>query len=105
MNKKEFNIPPHLLDAIRSYPTTRKVLHCGKSFQISPFEIYAICPVCREKIKVRSFTAFTEIEDVFDAVFEWMMSSDTSQLVKERQKTIENEARDSIESCGNRNRE
>jgi hypothetical protein len=43
---------------------------------VSPFAIYARCPKCREELKVRAHSGGLEIEDVFDAVFQWMASSD-----------------------------
>ena len=61
-----------LLEAIRSFPVRREVEHCGGRFSVSPFDFYADCPGCGQRIKVRSFTAGGEIEDLFDAVFEWM---------------------------------
>ncbi len=39
---------------------------------MSPFAIYAACPSCGTRLKVRSFASAPELEDVFDAVFTWM---------------------------------
>jgi hypothetical protein len=63
------------VDAIRGFPVERRVPHCGGTFAVSPFAIYGTCPVCGERFKLRSFAAVTEVEDVFDAVFEWMSRS------------------------------
>jgi len=60
------------LQAIRSFPTQREVEHCGAKIVLSPFDFYATCPHCGTRLKVRSFSAHPEIEDLFDAVFEWM---------------------------------
>jgi hypothetical protein len=61
-----------LLEAIRSFPAEREVEHCGVRFKTSPFEFYAECPPCGTRMKLRSFSGVGEIEDLFDAVFEWM---------------------------------
>jgi hypothetical protein len=55
---------------------------------VSPFDIYAKCPECQSKIKVRSFSATTEIENVFDAVFEWIDRPEALNLVSDRQRTL-----------------
>jgi len=57
------------IDTIRTFPTSREVSHCGETFSVSPFDIYAPCPVCGKRIKVRSFSAHLETEDLFDAFF------------------------------------
>lgn len=61
-----------LIEAIRTFPVEREVEHCGARFLAAPFDIYADCPRCGTRVKVRSFSGVGEIEDVFDAVFEWM---------------------------------
>lgn len=76
--RTELRLPSELLDAIRSLPATREVVHCQTRFQIPVFATYGACPMCGEQFKVRSFSGETEIEDVFDAVFEWMSSPKTS---------------------------
>jgi hypothetical protein len=98
MKKDEFaniDIPAELLEAIKSFPLRRKVEHCGKTFLVPPFDIYATCPQCMTRIKVRSFSAQTEIEDVFDAVFEWVSQLDALMLMQARQKNIKEDANDS----------
>jgi hypothetical protein len=81
-------VPPGLLEAIASFPLQRQVTHCGATFFVSPFEIYAECPRCHGRIKVRSFTAVAELEDVFDAVFEWMSHDGAADLVRRRQAVL-----------------
>lgn len=60
----ELDVMPQLLEAIAPFPLKREVSHCGTVFAVSSFDIYATCPVCKARIKVRSFTSNTEIEDV-----------------------------------------
>ena len=81
-------IPGELVEAIRSFPTERIVEHCGATWSVSPFDIYANCPHCGERLKVRSFSGCVEIEDVFDAVFEWMNQAGVDELVRQRRETI-----------------
>jgi transcription elongation factor Elf1 len=57
-------------------------------FFVSPFDIYATCPHCGQRLKVRSFSGTTEVEDVFDAVFEWMLHGDGAGLARRRQEAI-----------------
>lgn len=79
------------MEAIRSFPTERVVEHCGKSAVISPFAIYYRCAECDKDVKVRSFAANPELEDVFDAVFEWMTSPEAARVAEERREAIEAE--------------
>jgi hypothetical protein len=81
-------IPPRLITAIESFPLEREVSHCGERFSASPFDIYAECPKCGARLKVRSFSGVTEIEDVFDAVFSWMTQPGASELIRRRQQAI-----------------
>jgi hypothetical protein len=83
------DVPSSLIDAIRSFPLEREVEHCGSKFVVSPFDIYATCPRCSSRLKLRSFSAVPEIEDVFDAVFEWMLQPGARELVNPRQQDIE----------------
>ena len=81
-------VAPDLLDAIRSLPVARDVEHCGVRFEVSPFAIYATCPRCGERVKVRAFSAGAEVEDVFDAVFEWMNRPGAAQVAESRRTLI-----------------
>jgi hypothetical protein len=87
-------ISQRLIDEIRSFPLKRSVQHCDRTFFVSPFAIYATCPQCAASLKVRSFSGETEIEDVFDAVFEWMTQPGALPLVQERQEVIIQDADD-----------
>jgi hypothetical protein len=78
-----------LVQAIRAFPVQREAQHCGVAFAVDPFAFYADCPACRARIKVRSFSGCTEIEDVFDAVFEWMSRPGAKEAAQRRQKVLE----------------
>jgi len=82
------DISPELIEAIRSFPVERETEHCNQKFQVSPFDFYATCPQCGTRFKLRSFSAVTEIEDVFDAVFEWMNEPAASVAAERRRAEI-----------------
>jgi hypothetical protein len=90
--KPAVDVPPGLVDSLKSFPLQREVTHCGKTFTAPPFDFYADCPRCGARIKVRSFSAGDEIEDVFDAVFEWMNQPGAEEVVRQRQKAIQEDA-------------
>lgn len=81
-------VPQDLLDAIAAVPTARTVSHCGSEFSAPPFDIYATCPVCRARVKVRSFAGAAEVEDVFDAVLAWMLQPGAEDAIRNRQAAI-----------------
>ena len=85
-------VPSDLIESIRSFPGERIVEHCGARWTVSPFDIYATCPHCGAPIKVRSFSGCPEIEDVFDAVFEWMNQPGAEELVRQRRQAIAEDA-------------
>ncbi len=85
------DIPTDLIDAIRIFPLEREVDHCGTRFSVSPIDTYAQCPRCGARVKVRAFSATTEIEDVFDAVFEWMNRPNAEGLATHRRREIEDD--------------
>jgi hypothetical protein len=84
----DVSVPPELLDAIHSLPTSRTVSHCGAEFAAPPFDIYATCPTCGAKVKVRSFAGTAEVEDVFDAVLAWMLQPGAEEVARRRQAVI-----------------
>jgi hypothetical protein len=86
------DVTPELLEAIASFPLAREVSHCGSTFTVSPFDIYATCPVCGDRLKVRSFAAVPELEDVFDAVFAWMNQPGADEIARRRQQVIADDA-------------
>jgi hypothetical protein len=87
-NTTPIDLTPELLEAITALPLHRDVSHCDTSFRVSPFDFYATCPTCGTRIKVRSFSANPELEDVFDAVFAWMSQPGAAELVRERLQAI-----------------
>jgi hypothetical protein len=87
--RRNLEIPWELVEAIKAFPLRREVAHCGKTFTVAPFEFYADCPECGRRIKVRACSGVTEIEEVFDAVFEWMNQPQARELAQNRQQIIE----------------
>jgi hypothetical protein len=84
LKHQSLDISEDLLNSIRSFPAEREIEHCGVRIGISPFAFYAECPRCGTRIKVRSFAAGPEIEDVFEAVFEWMNRPDAQKVADQR---------------------
>ena len=80
-----------LLETIRDFPVERKVEHCGAEFAAAPFDFYAECPRCGTRLKLRSFSATLEIEDVFDALFEWMNQPGALESARRRQMALAEE--------------
>ncbi len=72
-----------LIESIRSFPVERDVEHCGTRFVAPPFDLYADCPQCGTRIKVRSFSGMGEVEDVF----EWM-NQPTAEVMAERRRAV-----------------
>lgn len=90
-SRDDLGISGDLLNAIRAFPTEREVEHCGTRIKISPFDFYTACPHCGARLKVRSVSAIPEIEDVFDAVFEWLNDPKAGALAEQRRQAIEAE--------------
>lgn len=84
----KIDIPGGLADAIRDFPVERVVEHCSRRFAAGPFDWYARCPECGVEIKLRGFSAQDEIEDVFDAVFEWMNDPRARKAAQRRQDAL-----------------
>jgi len=87
-SSEDIEIPWKLIEGIKAFPLQREVEHCGGVFTTSPFDIYAECPHCGTRIKVRAFSGVTEMEEVFDAVFEWMNQAGAEEFVKRRREEI-----------------
>src|SRR5437763_15599444 len=88
MTPKDIHVSPELIDAINTFPVRREVRHCDTTFSANPFEISVRCPRCGVELKLRSFAAVAELEDVFDAVFEWMNKPGAAEMVKQRRQSI-----------------
>jgi hypothetical protein len=84
----EPDVPPGLLDAIASLPVRRDVRHCGTTFPAGPLDLYATCPVCGTRLKVRGFSGNPEVEDVFDAVLTWLLQPGAAAAARERQAAL-----------------
>jgi hypothetical protein len=87
-NPPSLDIGIDLIEAIRAFPVRREIEHCGTRIAVDPFEFYATCPQCGTRFKVRSFGATTEIEDIFDAVFEWMNQEGAQEVVDHRRAAL-----------------
>jgi predicted nucleic acid-binding Zn-ribbon protein len=87
--KPQQQIPPDMIGSIAGFPLHREVRHCGQVFQVSSLDLYTSCPNCGARIKVRSFSGGVELEDVFGAVFAWMSQPGAEELVRSRQRVIE----------------
>ena len=73
------------LDEIERFPIARQFEHCGRAIAVSPFDIYATCPVCSARVKLRAFGGIgTEIQDVFDAGFHWMLQPGADAVAQQR---------------------
>ena len=81
-------ISHELIEAIRTFPVVRETEHCNLKFKVSPFDIYATCPQCGTRLKLRSFSGVSELEDVFDAVFEWMNDPKACNFAEQRRAAI-----------------
>jgi len=88
MTAEDELISEKLIDAIRAFPVQKKIRHCDSVFAVSPFDLYAVCPGCQSEIKVRSFSESAELEDVFDAFFEWMVHPRAKESFRKRQKEL-----------------
>ena len=81
-------VSPAILDAIAQLPTSRTVHHCGEASTVSPFDLYASCPHCGKRVKVRAFGGGLDVEDVFDAVFAWMNQPGAAAAAEKRRREI-----------------
>lgn len=90
-------ISPDLIEALRSFPAHRDVEHCQRKFRVSPFNFYATCPECGVRIKLRALSAETELQDVFDAVFEWMNAPQAREAADKRRAEIAREIEEEAE--------
>lgn len=89
--RKDLSISASLLEAIQSFPLQREMAHCGQKFRASSLDIYGICPRCGQEVKLRSFSAVPELEDVFDAFIAWTLKSGVMEVIARRQKALKEE--------------
>jgi hypothetical protein len=61
---------------------------------VLPFDLYAECPPCGTRIKMRTLSGADQIEDVFDAVFEWMNRPNAREAVERRLEVLAEESDD-----------
>jgi hypothetical protein len=66
----------------------REIERCGARIVFDVFDFDAECPRCGVRIKLRSFSGVPEIEDVFDAVFEWMNQEGARDAAERRQAAL-----------------
>jgi hypothetical protein len=85
-------VTTELLDAIRRFPVERAVQHCGVQWTAPALDFYSECPKCGTRIKLRSFSASGDIEDVFDAVLEWMNQPTAGTVAQRRQQALAEDA-------------
>jgi hypothetical protein len=88
------DISDNLIEAVRSFPTEKHVDHCGTEFTVSPVDLYATCPQCGTRIKLRAFSAHPELADLFDAFFEWLNQPSAETLSKGRRDELREEEED-----------
>jgi hypothetical protein len=81
-------VESEMIEVIQSFPTHREVKHCNTTFSVSPFDFYGVCPICKSEIKLRASSALYEIEDLFDAVFEWLINPEAEKAFRKRQEEI-----------------
>jgi hypothetical protein len=90
-NPRSVEISSDLIEAIRAGSVRREIEHCGARITVAAFDFFATCPHCRARIKVRSYAATPEIEDVFDAVFEWMNQEGAQEAAEQRRVALATE--------------
>jgi len=89
--REDLGISGSLLEAIKSFPLQREIEHCGQKFSTLSLDIYGICPKCGKEVKLRSFSAVPELEDVFDAFIAWTLKSGVMDVMARRQKALKEE--------------
>jgi hypothetical protein len=89
---KPVEVSADLLEALRAFPHVRTVKHCDSTMEVSPLALYAVCPACRQRVKLRSFSGAPEIEDVIDAVLEWLADPAARAYAEQRRQEIEEDA-------------
>ncbi len=78
----EFN---DIYEALKVLPkiSKAKCKKCNQDFEYASILIYAKCPGCGEKYKMRSYGAYEEVEDLIVLVLDWLGSGkDKEKLLK-----------------------
>jgi len=94
--KQDVWVSPHgmvfvsetLIEKIKEFPVSKVLTHCDVEFAASPFDNYANCPECGTKIKLRGFSGDSELEDLFDAFFVWLMKPGSLEQLERRREQI-----------------
>lgn len=82
-----------IIDEINRLPRFRKYTchQCGHEQEVYTLEIYGICKSCGRKSKLRGFASMgTEIEDVIDAVLQWLGTDKEFEHAMKSKKEINN---------------
>lgn len=58
------------------------------------FDIYAECPQCGTRLKLRAYSAIEEMEDIFDAVFQWSLKPGANAAMQKRIAEIASDTED-----------
>lgn len=83
-----------VIDEIRKFPRTTSFTCCEKATEVSILQMYAPCPVCKTRTKLRGFGPIgTETQDLIDEVLAWMGTGHHLAAVLRRKSEID-EARE-----------
>jgi transcription elongation factor Elf1 len=82
----------NLIDMINKLAHERKFIcpKCGRRSVVSILSIYADCPQCSTRLKLRGYGAIgDEVEDVVDAVLAWMGSGAMMDAAMKRKEELD----------------
>ncbi len=68
----------YAIDMIEDYPVVRIVeFSChGTKLKVNPLDIYANCPKCSSRVKIRAFSSYpSEVQDLLVKAKEWLDSA------------------------------
>ena len=79
-----------IIDEIKNLPAFSPIQcpKCGHEYEVSALLIQGECPNCNLYIKYRAFSAEKEIQDVIDAVLEWIGEGESFTAAMDRYKII-----------------
>ncbi|CAN5428319.1 hypothetical protein BH10ACI2_BH10ACI2_16220 [soil metagenome] len=81
-------VTDEIINEVKTSPVSKQLEHCGQKFSSGYLSFYATCPKCETRIKLRSFSANPELEDLFDAFIEWSLKPGAAEMIKERREAI-----------------